>query len=263
MDIHILTESNSFDRWNELNPAGFRYDYDYVVIQNWGSSVGFYANTDANYQTNWSTIPKLAKYINEREPNAEIMLHETWAFETGYNYWTQDAADSIRAVYDRAASEAAAAIGQSEPLRKISSLSAFNAAKAYEDGALFETTYYKDGHLFSGYDNRATVPVGDGSSLLSPEDAAAGKVSLHRDGFHASQVGRYLIALNAVQFLTGKSVYGNTYRPGTISLDSSAYYGGNEVTDLDNASSGVIYQKYDPIAESVVNAVQTIVEGMR
>ena len=254
-DVHVGTSN--------LKTLFETYDYDYVVIQNWGSSASFYANTDTNYNANWANAVKLAEYINEKEPGAEIMLHETWAFETGYNGWTQADADSIRSVYDRVASEAAAAIGQATPLRKISSLSAFNAAKAYEDGALFETTYYKDGHLFSGSDNKATVPVGDGSQLLSPEDAAAGKVSLHRDGFHASQAGRYLIALNAVQFLTGKSVYGNTYRPGTISLDSSAYYGGNEVTDLDNASSGVIYQKYDPLTENVVAAIQTIVEGMR
>lgn len=31
MEIHILSESNSLDRWNELNPAGFRYDYDYAA----------------------------------------------------------------------------------------------------------------------------------------------------------------------------------------------------------------------------------------
>lgn len=254
-DVHIGTSN--------LKTLFETYDYDYVVIQNWGSAVSFYDNTDANYNANWANVVNLAKYINEKEPGAEIMLHETWAFETGYNGWTQAAANSIRAVYDRCARESAAAIGQATPLRKISSLDAFNAAKAYEDGALFETTYYKDGHLFSGYDNRATAPVGDGSMLLSPEDAAAGKVSLHRDGFHASQVGRYLIALNAVQFLTGKSVYGNTYRPGAIALDSSAYYGGDEVTDLDNASSGVIMQKYDPIAENVVDALQTIVESIR
>ncbi|MBQ8525975.1 MAG: DUF4886 domain-containing protein [Clostridia bacterium] len=246
------------------------YDWDYVVFQNWGSSKAFYTYSDSNYASNWSKMVDLAKYVHELEPNAKQMIHETWSFEAGYNDFkdvaTRDAIGAdIRALYTRCAEECAAAIGQSEPLEKISSLDAFEAARLYTDEngvQKFETTYYKDGHLFSGYENRATVPVGDGSVLLNEEDAAAGKISLHRDGFHASQVGRYLIALNAVRYLTGKSVTGNTFRPGEIALDSSAYYGGNEVTDLDNASSGVIYQKYDPVADDVAEILQSIVDGM-
>ncbi len=248
-----------------------KYEWDYVVLQNWGDNKAFYTNNDANYNTNWKSAVNLAEYVHEKEPNAEIMIHETWSFEAGYNDFTDVATRDkigadIRELYDRVAREAAAAIGQSTPLRKISSLDAFEAAREYETEAglkLFETTYYKEGHMFTGYENRAEVPVGDGSGLLSPDDLAAGKVSLHRDGFHAAQTGRYLIALNAVQFLTGKSVYGNTYRPGEIVLDSSAYYGGDEVTDLDNASSGVINQKYDPLTENIVGILQTIAEGIR
>ena len=254
--------------YSNLKTVLENYDWDYVVIQNWGSDVSFYANTDANYEKNWAVITDLAKYIHDKEPEAELMLHETWSFEAGYNSWTDaavrdEAGANIRAVYNRCAADMKAELGLDYDVRKISSLDAFEAARAYNGGAMFETTYYKDGHLFAGYENRATAPVGDGSILLSPEDAAAGKVSLHRDGFHASAAARYLIALNAVQFLTGKSVYGNTFRPGEIALDSSAFYGGDEVTDLDNATGGVIMQKYDPLAEDVVIALQTIVEGMR
>ena len=43
MDIHILTESNSFDRWSELNPAGFRYDYDYSANSTRDSGVYLFA----------------------------------------------------------------------------------------------------------------------------------------------------------------------------------------------------------------------------
>ena len=256
--------------YSNLKTVLENYDWDYVIIQNWSSSTSFYENTDENYNANWAVITDLAGYIHEKEPNAELMLHETWSFEAGFNGFKDvsirdEIGAEIRKLYDRCAQEAATAIGYSKPLRKISSLDAFEAARAYTnaDGVqLFETTYYKEGHLFSGYENRATVPVGDGTGLLSPEDAAAGKVSLHRDGYHASAAARYLIALNAVETMTGKSVYGNTYRPGEIALDSSAYYGGNEVTDLDNAEVGVIMQKYDPLSEDVVATLQTIVENM-
>ena len=257
--------------YSNLKTVLEKYDWDYVVFQNWGSSKSFYTNSDDNYKKNWYPMVNLAKYVKELEPNATQMIHETWSFESGYNDFkdiaTRDAIGAdIRALYSRCAEECADAIGQSEPLAKISSLDAFEAARRYTDAngvAKFETTYFVDGHKFIDYENRAKVPVGDGTMLLNAADAAAGKVSLHRDGFHASQAARYLIALNAVQFLTGKSILGNTYRPGEISLDSSAYYGGDEVTDLDNAKSGVIYQIYDPLTEDVVAMLQSIVADLK
>ena len=43
MEIHILSESNSLDRWNERNPAGFRYDYDYAANERRDSGVYLFA----------------------------------------------------------------------------------------------------------------------------------------------------------------------------------------------------------------------------
>ena len=31
MEVHIFSESNGFDQWDALNPAGFQYDYDYAA----------------------------------------------------------------------------------------------------------------------------------------------------------------------------------------------------------------------------------------
>ena len=241
------------------------YDYDYVIMQNWGADVGFYANTDANYEANWAVFTDLAKYINEREPEAELMLHETWFFEAGYSSWTNaevrdETGASIRAIYDRCAADIKAELGLDYDVRKISSLTAFETAREYvnSDGVkMFDTTYDGSKHEFSGTE----VAVGDGTMLLGDEDAAAGKVSLHRDGFHASAAARYLIALNAVQFITGKSVYGNTFRPGSIRIDSAGRYMNTD--DDMSMSSGTVYQTYDPLSEDVVSVLQTIAESIR
>ena len=241
------------------------YDYDYVIMQNWGADVAFYENTDANYEANWAVFADLAKYINEREPEAEIMLHETWPFEAGYNSWTNaavrdEAGANIRAIYDRCAADIKAELGLDYDVRKISSLDAFEAARAYENAEgvkMFDTTYDGSKHEFAGTE----VAVGDGSMLLGDEDAAAGKVSLYRDGFHASAAARYLIALNAVQFITGKSVNGNTFRPGSIRLDSAGRYM-DTGADM-SMSSGTVYQTYDPLSEDVVTTLQTIAESIR
>ena len=38
IDTVVLTESSAYDRWNELNPQGFSYDYDYISNQTRNSS---------------------------------------------------------------------------------------------------------------------------------------------------------------------------------------------------------------------------------
>ena len=189
----------------------------------------------------------ISEYIHEREPEAELMIHETWSFESGYGIFTNETVrDEIGAdisgLYDSCAIECAAAIGQAEPLRFISSMDAFGAARNYtntESVDVFNTTYHQAGHVFNAED-RATVDVGNGSGMLSPEDLAAGKTSLHRDGYHSSAAGRYLIALNAYRTLSGRTVSGNTFRPGEISLDSRAYYK-NEGTGT-IATGGGLYE---------------------
>ncbi len=265
----MLWKNNQSVGYTNLKTTLERYDWDIIVMQNWGNSKSFYTYTDSTYSENWSKMADLAAYIHENEPKAKLMIHETWSFESGYSFVTDEATrdeitEGIHTLYAKCAEDCAARIGADKPLEMISSLDAFEAARHHtnDDGVeIFNTSYYKDGHTFTGVKNRATVAVGDGSMMLSPEEAAAGKIGLHRDGFHASAAARYLIALNAYTTLTGKPVSGNTFRPGTIALDSSASYT-NEQTDLDNAQSGVIYEKYDPLKEDVVTTLQSISDSI-
>jgi len=47
MDTHLLTLSGAFDRWEELNPAGFSYDYDYAA--NAARDSGIYLQPQSRY----------------------------------------------------------------------------------------------------------------------------------------------------------------------------------------------------------------------
>lgn len=38
IDTVVLSESSAYDRWDELNPSGFEYDYDYIANQSRNSS---------------------------------------------------------------------------------------------------------------------------------------------------------------------------------------------------------------------------------
>ena len=47
IDSVVLTESSAYDRWDELNPAGFEYDYDYIANQSRNS--GEYLREEKRY----------------------------------------------------------------------------------------------------------------------------------------------------------------------------------------------------------------------
>ena len=250
--------------WN-LKTVLEDYSWDYIVMQNWGPNVDFYANTDENYNANWSKMADMAAYLHGREPKAEILIHETWAFETGYKEFITDEireqiTTNIQALNSRCATACADAIGLNEPLRVITSGSAFDAARKYENGAYFDTTYYSDGHKFEA---GTTVNVGDGSDMLHPDDKEAGKTSLHRDGFHAGPAGEYLIALNAYKIISGKNttdIENNTFDNVVSTRLGSASAGVG--TDVVIGEGQTVYQTYDKLSAEIISKLKSIVVGM-
>jgi len=58
MEICIFSESNAFDRWDSLNPAGFRYDYDYAANTRRDSGVYLFEQTRAFADTFSMSYPK-------------------------------------------------------------------------------------------------------------------------------------------------------------------------------------------------------------
>ena len=262
-----------------------KFDWDYVVIQGNSTSEGLDDTSEANYQENWAVAVPFAQYIHEMEPDARLVIHSTWSMEAGYNF-VDDAAErdtilaNMQSLNERCASEINSTLGLSgdDEVLIIYSSSVLDAARKFtstEDitingrtcaagTKLFDTTYYKPGHIFSSKE----VNVGDGSMLLSDEDRNAGKISLHRDGFHMSAVGRYLIALNAYATITGNTVIGNTFdsfdatrADGTIRLDSSP--GGYHVTETDKGElTGTVFQTYDILTPEVRSVCQQIVDSI-
>ena len=220
-------------------------NWDYVLIQEWRPDAGTYEAAWAPYITN------LAKYIKEKCPNAEVGLQMTWAFELGkrmnsYYDGTLEGDDSIAGMGQKEMwansynfnKRAAKEIGAYEwqegktvsfggvPVTIIPSGYAIQYARSVEvDGVKkFDTTwddakYSAAARAFDDLADGATL-VAKSSDLISDADKAAGKIRLHRDGFHMSQQGRYLIACVWFETLTGKSPVGNSYIPGETKFDS-------------------------------------------
>lgn len=289
LGINFWENNKSMGTLYNLEQALEKYDWDYVAIQASSTTKGLDDTSEENYQENWAVAVPFAQYIHENEPDARIVIHSTWSMESGYNFVTDDETrDTImanmRALNNRCADEINTTLGLEgdDQVLLIYSTDIVNAARSYAPEQdvtingrtcaagtkLFDTTYYKNGHVFTFTEaNVRDVAVGDGTMLLSSEDSAAGRISLHRDGFHMSAVGRYLIALNAYATLTGNKVTGNTFdssdatrADGTIRLDSSP--GGLHVTETDTNTSQTVYQIYDILTPEVRSICQQLVDSL-
>lgn len=58
METHIFSKSKAFDRWDTLNPAGFRYDYDYNANARRDSGVYLFEENRAFVDTYAMSYPK-------------------------------------------------------------------------------------------------------------------------------------------------------------------------------------------------------------
>ena len=183
-------------------------EYDFITIQ---SSI--LNNTADKYLNDADNI---VKYIRERQPKAEIVIHQTWSNEKGsliegfgkyYNgdrdYMTKQIeknTETARKVLATLETDSGLKVSlDGKPLRYIPSGDAVTLARQSE---MFDTT-------FTG-----TSYWDDENNYLATENTenSQGVISLHRDSYHMSQrFGRYLIALVWYRCLTGDSVLDNTY----------------------------------------------------
>ena len=161
----------------ENRPASIREalqeeKWDYVTLQ----QASHFSGKPETYQP---YLNELSAYVKKYAPQAEQLIHETWAYETDsshpafpdYGCDQQRMYALLKDAYDRAAQ----AIGA----RVIPSGDAFQIARRHS--------------LF---------------------DHAHGGQSLNRDGFHASLTkGRYLLGCVWVETLTGVSMVGNAFVP--------------------------------------------------
>lgn len=234
------------------------YDWDYVAIQNWSSE--YYENLSDSF---WTVADDIVKYINEKEPKAEILINKTWSFEKGYSYGSTEITAEVQKNTDNylkqktemISKSAGKAIGK-DSLRIVPAGDAFTAARNYTNPNgvhIFDTTYHKDSHSFTSEQNRQTIDVGQG--ILSEAEKNAGYIRLHRDGFHSSLLARYMLAAVWYEALTGKSVVGNTFVPASDSLDSGAVV-------MDESGSLVVYFKFDSPPQERIDLVQEIVHEM-
>ena len=253
-----------------LSYAFEQAEWDYVLLQQFSGSGSMDHYSDDTAYSWQPYMNYVAKYVKEKQPDASLGLQMTWAYEKGYSNCAGDTeadrlknrSEMFKACYENNI-KAAKDIGKYEyneggdtislggyPIKIIPSGYAVQYARNYEvDGVKkYDTTWDQD--VFSAKTTHDEAPYTKhvaASELINDEEKAAGKVRLNRDGFHMSNEGRYLVACTWFEAITGKSVLGNTFRPGAVSLDSAAI-----------SPCNPIWIDYDAITEENVLLLQQI-----
>lgn len=178
----------------------------------------FYASP--NYVT-------MAKYIKEKQPDAELIINSIWSNEHGYymsnhvnNNFAKKGFDNASAyMYDlieKYNGQASIDIGASklddgttigingQPVRILPAGYAIQYARNWKDengeNIFFTEKNWED---YYGWD----------ADTLYPAPVYEGKIRLSRDGYHLSPAGRYLVGCVWLEMLTGLDVRNATYKP--------------------------------------------------
>jgi hypothetical protein len=168
-------DGKSTERHVSIRDALVEDEWDFVITQQ--------ASHDSGLQeTYYPYIHQLFKYIKEYAPKAEVLLHETWAYEIDsshncfgrYNHNQEEMYQGLLEAYNRAAAELGVRI----------------------------------------------IPCGDIIQEVrrkEPFQYGKGGISLCRDGFHMDYIyGRYLVAAAWYEVIFGKNIQYNTYIPETV-----------------------------------------------
>ena len=145
--------------------------WDYITVQ----QVSHFSGIIDTYEP---FLGEIVKYIREKCPSAEIVLHRTWAYSETSDH------DGF-ANYDR------------------------NRKKMFD--AIVATT--EEIAKKYGFD---IIPCGNAVEMASqlPEFRSGAELSIHRDGFHLTlDYGRYLTGLVMYRYLTGKSARTVEFEP--------------------------------------------------
>ncbi len=178
-DYYVTVNGEETEKTLSLQEALESDDFDFITFQQASILSG-------KEKTFYPFIENLFHFVRAYQPDAEILLHQTWSYEKGFDRLSeyQNSSDfmfnSIKAAYQNAAFILGGL--NDAPVGIIPCGEAIQLARA---NPLFDTV------------------CGDGNPL-----------SLNRDGFHASLTyGRYLLAAVWYEVLTGKGIIPNKFKP--------------------------------------------------
>jgi len=187
--------------------------WDYVTIQQ-ASPKSFKPETFHPH------ADRLIAYIKKYAPQAEIVIHETWAYRDDHPFWgltnfnTDVMYKGVRSAYDGLAKDTGFRLipcgDAMETARRDTAWGKFVPDRDFNP----KTAVYPD------------LPKNEKRSLHNgyswKKDAKSGKFVLGKDAFHANTQGEYLIGCVWFEFFFKQSAVGNTFVPKGVALDDAA-----------------------------------------
>jgi hypothetical protein len=163
---------------------------------------------------------RLIAYIRKYAPQAEIIIHQTWAYRDDHPFWgltnfnTDVMYRGVRAAYDGLAKETG--------FRLIPCGDAMEAAR--RDPAWGK--FVPDPEFNPATAVYPALPRNEKRSLHGGyawrKDEATGKFSLGWDKFHANVQGEYLLGCVWHEFFFNRSVVGNPFVPSGVTVADAA-----------------------------------------
>lgn len=188
--------------------------WDFVTIQQ-ASPISNDISTYRPYAKN------LRDYIKKNAPQAEVLIHETWAyrcddprFEPGKGDSQEKMYKDLRAAYQTIAKELGLRI---IPVGDALYAAGTDSAWSYKPGAKVDETFLKYPNL---PDQTHSLNVGWTWAKVKNKP---GQFKLIMDGHHASDLGCYLAGCVWFEFLFNKSVENNSYVPSDIPAADAKY----------------------------------------
>ena len=187
--------------------------WDYVTIQQ-------VSHKSFKPETFHPHADRLIAYIRKYAPQAEIVIHETWAYRDDHPFWGQKNFDAdvmykgLRAAYD--------GLSKDTGFRLIPCGDAMEAARRDPAWGKFVPD--------AAFDPKTAVypalPTNEKRSLHNgyswSKDAKTGNFELGKDAFHANAQGEYLLGCVWFEFFFSQSAVGNTCVPKGVTPDDAA-----------------------------------------
>lgn len=187
--------------------------WDFVTIQQ-ASMISSDIKTYRPYAKN------LRDYIKKHAPQAEVLMHQTWAYQVDDPRFDDPAKDSQRKMYTDLRN-AYRTIAKELGLRIIPVGDAMYAGNTDSDWcykpAKFDKAALKHPDL---PDQTHSLHVGYRWARVKDKP---GEYALAMDGHHANELGCYLAGCVWFEFLYGESVENNKYVPSTIKAAEARY----------------------------------------
>ena len=165
-------------------------------------------------------VSRLVAYIKKHAPQAEIVIHQTWAYRDDHPFWglkdfnTDVMYKAVRRAYDGLAAETG--------FRLVPCGDAMEAARRDPAWGKFQPDPEFDPNtaVYPSLPKREKRSLHGGYSWK--KDAKTGAFKLGWDKFHANANGNYLLGCVWFEFFFGQSAVGNTFVPKGVAAEDAA-----------------------------------------